>query len=205
MPTDDHGSIEYMHVCTRVRTDQEPKRGRAGKFTLPTHTCTPQLSSLLCQQHPIMLPTSSLHAFRPSIRGSPRICSLPAALYRQQAGQYRAIASQSTFSWPSSSRRICPLPRASSLTSSRILHSSSARQNIKPQAGNVPHASIAAELAHPITPPAAAVSAGPDVLDRILPVWARGAKPYLQLIRIDKPIGSVLLFWPCGTSTFPLC
>lgn len=37
-----------------------------------------------------------------------------------------------------------------------------------------------------------------DILDKVLPGWAAGAKPYLLLTRIDKPIGSILLFWPCG-------
>ncbi len=31
-----------------------------------------------------------------------------------------------------------------------------------------------------------------------LPRWARRAKPYLLLIRLDKPIGTMLLYWPCG-------
>ncbi|WWD16689.1 4-hydroxybenzoate polyprenyl transferase [Kwoniella shandongensis] len=47
----------------------------------------------------------------------------------------------------------------------------------------------------PVTTPAA-----PNILDKILPRWAMGAKPYLLLTRIDKPIGSILLFWPCAWS-----
>lgn len=38
----------------------------------------------------------------------------------------------------------------------------------------------------------------PTVFDKILPQWAQGAKPYLYLTRLDKPIGSLLLYWPCG-------
>ena len=28
----------------------------------------------------------------------------------------------------------------------------------------------------------------------------KGLQPYMKLMRIDKPIGSWLLFWPCGWS-----
>lgn len=43
--------------------------------------------------------------------------------------------------------------------------------------------------------------APPSILDKVVPKWAEKAKPYLHLIRIDKPIGSILLFWPGGGST----
>lgn len=58
-------------------------------------------------------------------------------------------------------------------------------------------AHIDAELVHPATPPPA-IAPKRDILDKVLPRWAAGAKPYLLLTRIDKPIGSVLLYWPCG-------
>lgn len=120
-------------------------------------------------------------------------------LQRQSAWQIRTTASSSfrpsTLVPALVSRR--PVSIARIIPTSRSIHSTQSAKDIQPQATQVPHASIAAELAHPITPSPAAT---PDVLDRILPTWARDAKPYLQLIRIDKPIGSVLLFWPCGTS-----
>lgn len=31
-----------------------------------------------------------------------------------------------------------------------------------------------------------------------LPSVLQPVKPYLELIRIDKPIGTLLLYWPCG-------
>lgn len=43
----------------------------------------------------------------------------------------------------------------------------------------------------------AAPPAPSSILDR-LPAFARPIKPYLELTRIDKPIGTLLLYWPCG-------
>jgi len=54
-----------------------------------------------------------------------------------------------------------------------------------------PHPSVLNELASPVQP---------TVLDKYLPKWASAAKPYLLLTRIDKPIGSLLLYWPCAWS-----
>lgn len=45
-------------------------------------------------------------------------------------------------------------------------------------------------------PPPSSSSSSPTLLSSLLP-WTR---PYLALSRIDKPIGSWLLFWPCGWS-----
>lgn len=58
-----------------------------------------------------------------------------------------------------------------------------------------PHSAFS-ELVHPSPPPPPI--APPTILDTALPKWAEGAKPYLLLARVDKPIGSVLLYWPCG-------
>ncbi|OCF32368.1 4-hydroxybenzoate polyprenyl transferase [Kwoniella heveanensis BCC8398] len=38
-----------------------------------------------------------------------------------------------------------------------------------------------------------------SLLDK-LPGWAKPARPYLDLMRVDKPIGTLLLFWPCAWS-----
>ncbi|ORY23423.1 UbiA prenyltransferase family-domain-containing protein [Naematelia encephala] len=54
---------------------------------------------------------------------------------------------------------------------------------------------IASEIHDPIR---SQPTAPPTVLDKILPAWASKAKPYLLLTRIDKPIGSILLYWPCA-------
>ncbi|GFZ42733.1 4-HB polyprenyltransferase [Saitozyma sp. JCM 24511] len=60
-----------------------------------------------------------------------------------------------------------------------------------------PHSAFS-ELVHPSPPPPPI--APPTILDTALPKWAEGAKPYLLLARVDKPIGSVLLYWPCAWS-----
>ncbi|WVN85824.1 4-hydroxybenzoate polyprenyl transferase [Cryptococcus depauperatus CBS 7841] len=49
-------------------------------------------------------------------------------------------------------------------------------------------------------PSTESIGAAPTVLDKIVPKWAEKAKPYLYLTRIDKPIGSILLYWPCAWS-----
>ncbi|KAJ9116684.1 hypothetical protein QFC20_000618 [Naganishia adeliensis] len=41
--------------------------------------------------------------------------------------------------------------------------------------------------------------APPSILDR-LPSFAKAIRPYLELTRIDKPIGTLLLYWPCAWS-----
>lgn len=47
---------------------------------------------------------------------------------------------------------------------------------------------------------AAAIAPPPKTwLDR-LPSALQPIKPYLELTRIDKPIGTWLLYWPCGKS-----
>jgi len=61
-----------------------------------------------------------------------------------------------------------------------------------------PHTTIASELTHPLPPPITQTQT--SILDKYLPTWAAGAKPYLLLTRIDKPIGSLLLYWPCAWS-----
>lgn len=63
-----------------------------------------------------------------------------------------------------------------------------------------PSPPVSAVLLHPADPPPP-LTPTTDILDKVLPGWAAGAKPYLLLTRIDKPIGSILLFWPCGMST----
>lgn len=67
----------------------------------------------------------------------------------------------------------------------------------RPQKDTPAATHIEAELVHPATPPPA-IAPTRDILDKVLPRWAARAKPYLLLTRIDKPIGSVLLYWPCG-------
>ena len=60
----------------------------------------------------------------------------------------------------------------------------------------LPLPGFASELVEPA--PGPRPMAPPSLLDKVVPKWAEGAKPYLHLIRIDKPIGSLLLYWPGG-------
>lgn len=50
----------------------------------------------------------------------------------------------------------------------------------------------------PLAPPT-------TIFDRFLPSWAERAKPFLYLLRLDKPIGAILLFWPCAWSITMAC
>ncbi|WRT65532.1 4-hydroxybenzoate polyprenyl transferase [Kwoniella shivajii] len=102
----------------------------------------------------------------------------------------------------------------SSSSRSLIDHKPSSASNISQKDASVPHPSIITEIVHPQSPPPPPATATPtstspsaevsppapkSILDK-LPKWASPAKPYLALTRIDKPIGSLLLFWPCTWS-----
>lgn len=54
----------------------------------------------------------------------------------------------------------------------------------------------------PSTRRSSSLTSGPSVLGK--PSWIDSlpprVRPYLYLTRIDKPIGTMLLFWPCSTS-----
>lgn len=55
-------------------------------------------------------------------------------------------------------------------------------------------------------PPNPAPLAAPTTaFDRFIPSWAERAKPFLYLLRLDKPIGAILLFWPCAWSITMAC
>ncbi|ODN80924.1 4-hydroxybenzoate polyprenyl transferase, variant [Cryptococcus amylolentus CBS 6039] len=47
-----------------------------------------------------------------------------------------------------------------------------------------------------LAPKEALPPTAPTIIDKLVPKWAEKAKPYLYLTRIDKPIGSILLYWP---------
>lgn len=94
---------------------------------------------------------------------------------------YQLSLQRATSPWSATTR---------SLTRSALL------LNTKDSKSDLP--GVTKEIADPIPPPAAPV----NVLDR-LPAFARPIKPYLELTRIDKPIGTLLLYWPCG-NYFPL-
>ena len=56
-------------------------------------------------------------------------------------------------------------------------------------------------LTSQVIPPASAPAAvSTSLIERWTPAWASGAKPYLHLMRLDKPAGTLLLYWPCGES-----
>ena len=63
----------------------------------------------------------------------------------------------------------------------------------------------------PPSEPVAAPPAAPTVPQYPIPAWAerfpkalRWTHPYLSLARMDKPIGTWLLYWPCGASALSL-
>jgi 4-hydroxybenzoate polyprenyltransferase len=98
------------------------------------------------------------------------------------------------------SRAFIHTPCFSRATSLRSISTARPLFRPPPPSTPTPHTTIVSELADPLPPPNAAVAAAPTILDKYLPTWASGAKPYLLLTRIDKPIGSLLLYWPCAWS-----
>ncbi|WVW79969.1 4-hydroxybenzoate polyprenyl transferase [Kwoniella bestiolae CBS 10118] len=78
-------------------------------------------------------------------------------------------------------------------------HIPSSPSQIAHKDASSPHPSVTSELIHPQTGGSETLPAPKSILDK-LPGWAAPAKPYLALTRIDKPIGSLLLFWPCTWS-----
>ncbi|RXK41357.1 4-hydroxybenzoate polyprenyl transferase [Tremella mesenterica] len=63
------------------------------------------------------------------------------------------------------------------------------------------HISQTPSLVAQTIPPASAVTNPPkSIIDRFVPEWAAGVRPYLHLMRLDKPIGWILLYWPCAWS-----
>lgn len=97
---------------------------------------------------------------------------------------YRMDATRRAFS---TSRRACtpsPTPSTSSTVSTTTT--------------TTPVAADAAPLAPPAPAPESWV-------DRVLPAWAAPAKPYLYLLRLDKPTGSILLYWPGAWSITMAC
>ncbi|KIR32687.1 4-hydroxybenzoate polyprenyl transferase [Cryptococcus deuterogattii MMRL2647] len=95
--------------------------------------------------------------------------------------------------------RLFPRPHLSPLSlplplRPRVLTTSAIRRALPPPVPRVP-----TELVQPKEQQQLPVPA-PTVFDKILPQWAQGAKPYLYLTRLDKPIGSLLLYWPCAWS-----
>lgn len=99
--------------------------------------------------------------------------------------------------------RLFPRPHLSPLSlplplRPRVLTTSAIRRALPPPVPPVP-----TELVQPKEQQQLPVPA-PTVFDKILPQWAQGAKPYLYLTRLDKPIGSLLLYWPCGVFRRPI-
>ncbi|KAJ9105413.1 hypothetical protein QFC21_001784 [Naganishia friedmannii] len=94
-----------------------------------------------------------------------------------------------------STRCLPPIYQLSQRATTRPITYSTSLLNTKSSTPAVPDVAKEIVHPHPPTPPAAPVS----ILDR-LPAFARPIKPYLELTRIDKPIGTLLLYWPCAWS-----
>ncbi|TXT04274.1 hypothetical protein VHUM_04272 [Vanrija humicola] len=52
----------------------------------------------------------------------------------------------------------------------------------------------------PAPPPVTYTASPPDWLDRCIPAGLARTKPYLRLLRLNKPTGAVLLYWPGAQS-----
>jgi 4-hydroxybenzoate polyprenyltransferase len=103
----------------------------------------------------------------------------------------RASCSRARLHTPHSFARASLIPSLRQPIPTRPLAGAQLRQITTPPKPADPHPSVLTELASPIQP---------TILDKYLPKWASAAKPYLLLTRIDKPIGSLLLYWPCAWS-----
>ncbi|ORX36298.1 UbiA prenyltransferase family-domain-containing protein [Kockovaella imperatae] len=79
------------------------------------------------------------------------------------------------------------------LHASTTRHRSSSSRSTTPSSTPSPPG-VVTELAFPKVP------SPPTIWDKVLPRWAAGAKPYLLISRVDKPIGWILLYWPCAWS-----
>ncbi|WWC87722.1 4-hydroxybenzoate polyprenyl transferase [Kwoniella dendrophila CBS 6074] len=77
---------------------------------------------------------------------------------------------------------------------------SSSATKITEKDASLPHPSISSEILHPQSSPISNELPAPKSILDNLPKWLSPAKPYLALTRIDKPIGTLLLFWPCTWS-----
>jgi hypothetical protein len=86
-----------------------------------------------------------------------------------------------------------PIPPRASLDSriTRIRTLTSTAFRLSTPVQKTPITSVKDEIIAPAPP------APSSILDR-LPAFAKPIKPYLDLTRIDKPIGTLLLYWPCG-------
>lgn len=95
-------------------------------------------------------------------------------------------------------RRLAPLARLSTQATKRAVPKTSILAPANPlprrSIADTPAASSAPRSAATTAP--SAVAAPPTAFDRFIPAWAAGIKPYLYLLRWDKPIGALLLYWP---------
>ncbi|KAK6907171.1 4-hydroxybenzoate polyprenyl transferase [Kwoniella mangroviensis CBS 8886] len=106
------------------------------------------------------------------------------------------FASSSRLTRPSSSSSIRQLSTTRSILNTNA-NIPSSPSRITQKDAHAPHPSVTSEIIHPQSP--LSEPAPKSILDN-LPRWASPAKPYLALTRIDKPIGTLLLFWPCTWS-----
>lgn len=109
--------------------------------------------------------------------GDGRKARLPPRTAVQPPAPHRSCTA--VFAQPDRNRRYINIPSTSSSSSS----------------SSSPSAIDATLPAAPAASPS--ISPAPSWLDR-LPTSLRWTRPYFELSRLDKPIGSWLLYWPCG-------
>ncbi|CAK9783362.1 4-hydroxybenzoate polyprenyl transferase [Cutaneotrichosporon oleaginosum] len=101
-------------------------------------------------------------------------------------------------------RRLAPLSRLSTQAKRTVPKTSLLRAHILPRRSlaDTPSplrssSSLTSSSSSPTSTAATAAPAPPPTaFDRFIPTWAAGLKPYLYLLRWDKPIGALLLYWP---------
>lgn len=93
---------------------------------------------------------------------------------------------------------VASLPRHSALDTPSSSSSSSLSRASAPSTSISPYSTSTSTSTTttpaPTTP--AFPAPPPTAFDRFIPTWAAGIKPYLYLLRWDKPIGALLLYWP---------
>jgi hypothetical protein len=165
-----------------------------------------------CARHECSLPHSAIYARQAQSLHEPGPTrTLDARARFRERPQYQLIPCQ--YSLHPAPKMLQMLGRGTQrcLARSRLPSSSLCSPSTgRPLAASLRTVRFNSSLSQPPTPPPGFTSellkpapserpqAPPSILDKVVPKWAEKAKPYLHLIRIDKPIGSILLFWPGG-------
>lgn len=92
-----------------------------------------------------------------------------------------------------------PVPTPVSTASPTTVQQSASDSDLEPLLSTIPRPQAPLQSKLPDHVLVSAIAPSRTFVDR-LPKALLPIKPYLELIRIDKPIGTWLLYWPCGAS-----